>query len=197
MRYLLRVGTSGGIFTGKDVSDQRQEFLRLRNEGVSRRDAARQAGVNKRTAQDWDKAIRQFYAEPVAITVITVGIAPTGVAVSPDGSATNTVTDTITVELDPTGVAISPDGATAYVSNQGSDSVSVIDTATNTVIDTITVGADPPGVAVSPDGMTAYVTHNGSSTVSVIDTTTNTVIDTIAVGANPFGVAVSPDSLVV
>ena len=51
-----------GIFTGRDVSDQRAEFLRLRGEGVSRRDAAEQVGVDKRTAQDWDKGIRQFMA---------------------------------------------------------------------------------------------------------------------------------------
>jgi IS30 family transposase len=50
-----------GIFTGKDASDQRQEFLRLRSEGASRREAAKQVGVDKRTAQDWDKGIRQFY----------------------------------------------------------------------------------------------------------------------------------------
>jgi transposase, IS30 family len=50
-----------GIFTGKDVSDQRAEFLRLRSEGVSRRDASQRVGVDKRTAQDWDKGIRQFY----------------------------------------------------------------------------------------------------------------------------------------
>jgi hypothetical protein len=49
-----------GIFTGKDVSDQRAEFLRLRSEGVSRRDAAAGVGVDKRTAQDWGKGIRQF-----------------------------------------------------------------------------------------------------------------------------------------
>lgn len=50
-----------GIFTGKDVIEQRDEFLRLRSEGVSRRDAAAQVGVDKRSAQDWDKGIRQFY----------------------------------------------------------------------------------------------------------------------------------------
>jgi IS30 family transposase len=49
------------IFTGKDVSEQREEFLQLRSGGVSRRDAAEQVGVDKRTAQDWDKGIRQFY----------------------------------------------------------------------------------------------------------------------------------------
>jgi transposase, IS30 family len=50
-----------GIFTGKDVSDQREEFVRLRSEGMSRHQAAEQVGADKRTAQDWDKGIRRFY----------------------------------------------------------------------------------------------------------------------------------------
>jgi YVTN family beta-propeller protein len=40
----------------------------------------------------------------------------------------------------------------AYITNEGSNSVSVIDTATNTVIATIPVGGEPHGVAVSSDG---------------------------------------------
>lgn len=50
-----------GIFTGKDVTAQREEFLRLRAEGLSRAQAAARVGVDKRRAQDWDKGIRQFY----------------------------------------------------------------------------------------------------------------------------------------
>jgi transposase-like protein len=50
-----------GIFTGKDVTAQREEFLRLRAEGLSRAQAAAGVGVDKRRAQDWDKGIRQFY----------------------------------------------------------------------------------------------------------------------------------------
>jgi YVTN family beta-propeller protein len=40
----------------------------------------------------------------------------------------------------------------AYISNSGSDTVSVIDTATNTVTTTIPVDDTPLGVAVTPDG---------------------------------------------
>jgi YVTN family beta-propeller protein len=50
----------------------------------------------------------------------------------------------------PRGVAISPDGSRAYVGNQGSNSVSVIDTASNTVIATVAVGVGPVGVAITP-----------------------------------------------
>jgi IS30 family transposase len=49
-----------GIFTGKDVSVRRDEFLRLRASGVGRAEAAGLVGVDKRSAQDWDKGIRQF-----------------------------------------------------------------------------------------------------------------------------------------
>jgi IS30 family transposase len=51
---------AAGIFTGRDVSAQRDEFLRLRKSGMSRAEAAHQVDIDKRTAQDWDKGIRQF-----------------------------------------------------------------------------------------------------------------------------------------
>ena len=49
-----------GIFTGIDTRAQRARFQRLRADGVSRAEAAKQAGVDKRSAQDWDKGIRQI-----------------------------------------------------------------------------------------------------------------------------------------
>src|SRR6266852_4390768 len=74
----------------------------------------------------------------------------------------------------------------AYITNQNSSTVSVIDTATDTVIATIPVGLNPFGVAVSPDGSKVYVTNLSAGTVSVIDTATNTVSATISnVGSPP------------
>ncbi len=82
----------------------------------------------------------------------------------------------------------------AYVANNNSNTVSVIDTATNTVAVALTVGSGPVGVAVAPDGKHAYVTNFHSNSVSVIDTTANTVeAATLTVGRGPEGVAVSPD----
>ncbi|GAA1007162.1 serine/threonine-protein kinase [Streptomyces thermogriseus] len=92
----------------------------------------------------------------------------------------------------PEGVAVSPDGRRAYVTNERSSSVSVIDTATNKVDRTIPVGSFPKGVEVSPDGHRAYVANLGSGSVSVIDTAANKVDSTIPVGRQPDGVAVSP-----
>jgi YVTN family beta-propeller protein len=65
----------------------------------------------------------------------------------------------------------------AYITNQDSDNISVIDTPTNTVIATIPAGEYPEGVAVSQDGRRAYITNrnrlgsgNITGTVMVIDT---------------------------
>ena len=44
-----------------------------------------------------------------------------------------------------------------YVTNNGNDTVSVIDTATNSITATVPVGARPSGVAITPDGSFAYV----------------------------------------
>jgi YVTN family beta-propeller protein len=82
----------------------------------------------------------------------------------------------------------------AYVTNRGSNDVSVIDTVTNMVVGPpIPVGESPEAVAITPDGRRAYVTNFASNDVSVIDTTTNMVVDTITVGSSPAGVAITPD----
>ena len=69
---------------------------------------------------------------------------------------------TITVGTQPIGVA--SDGTNIYVTNQGSNSVSVIDPATNTEPTTITVGTNPEVVAY--DGTNIWVTNNGDDSVS-------------------------------
>lgn len=69
---------------------------------------------------------------------------------------------------DPHGVAVNP-GGNIYVTNQFSNTVSVIDPATNTVTGSpIPVGLDPTGVAVNPVTGVVYVTNSLDDTVSVI-----------------------------
>ncbi|HWQ95286.1 MAG TPA: hypothetical protein VN418_07300, partial [Gammaproteobacteria bacterium] len=62
----------------------------------------------------------------------------------------------------------------AYITNQVSNNVSVIDIATDTVVATVGVGTGPRGVAVNPAGTRTYVTNFSGGDVSVIDTATNT-----------------------
>ena len=99
---------------------------------------------------------------------------------------------TITVGGAPFGVAVTPDGKHAYVANLGG-TVSVIDTTTTppSVTTTIPVGGEPNGVAVTADGKHAYV-PNGIM-VSVIDTASNTVVATVPVPQGASSVAVTPD----
>jgi YVTN family beta-propeller protein len=80
----------------------------------------------------------------------------------------------------------------AYVVNQGSNTISVINTSTNLVSATIPVGANPNAVAVTRDGARAYVTNTDSNTVSVIDTVANLVLTNIQVN-RPYGVAINSD----
>lgn len=95
----------------------------------------------------------------------------------------------------PAGVAVSPDGTAAYIANEGSNTVSVIDPATGAVRSTIPVGPGPRSVALRPDGTQAYVTNSGDNTVSVIDTATGNLAASIPVGAGwgASGVAFTPD----
>jgi YVTN family beta-propeller protein len=74
----------------------------------------------------------------------------------------------------------------AYITNEGSNTVSVIATASNTVTAMIALpGSLTYGVAVNRDGSKVYVTNNiGNNSVSVIDTASNTVT-TIPVGDDP------------
>jgi YVTN family beta-propeller protein len=74
----------------------------------------------------------------------------------------------VQVGILPIGVAVTPDGAHVYVTNQSSNTVSVIATASNTVVAEVRVAPGPTGVAVAPDFASAYVTNQFVSTVSVM-----------------------------
>ena len=85
-------------------------------------------------------------------------------------------------------------GAEAWVTNQGDDTVSVVDTATGLVLRTVPVGSKPAGVAVSPDGRRVYVTNPEGHSVSVIERAG--AVREVPAGAGPLGVAVARDGRV-
>ena len=82
----------------------------------------------------------------------------------------------------------------AYITNTGDNTVSVINTNTGLVTATIPVGSQPEAISVSADGNKVYVANNNSNNVSVINTLSNTVIATIPVGTTPKGICISPDN---
>ena len=79
----------------------------------------------------------------------------------------------------------------AYVSNENSNDVSVVNVANNTVLATIPVGAGPVAFAQLPGQSLAYVANFNASNVSVVNTATNSVTGSIAVGKSPIGIAVN------
>src|SRR5262249_19694956 len=103
----------------------------------------------------------------------------------------------------PYAVVLSQDGKTAYVSNQGGQTVSVLD-LTRPVLaesDRIPVGTHPNAMALNPVNAELYVANADSDTVSVIDTRKDVVIRTIDLspypgsrqGSSPDALTVSPD----
>ena len=87
-----------------------------------------------------------------------------------------TVVATIPVGSAPSLVAVDRKSDLIYVSNAGSNSVSVIDGSTNTVVNTDTVGSFPQAVAANPNANRIYVGVFGSTDqLSVINGATNQV----------------------
>jgi phospholipase C len=104
----------------------------------------------------------------------------------------------------PYGVAATPDGAEVWVTDSGTNIVSVITTATNAITGTVVVGIYPHGIAITPDGTRAYVANTGpntgpggSDTVSLVEVASQTVTGTITVGEAPQVVTISPNGSLV
>jgi len=121
-------------------------------------------------------------------------------------TTTNVVSGNVTDLASPTfnipeQIVATPDGSTAFVTNRGGNSVSVIDVATDKVTQEILDSSfnQPIAIAITPDGSKIYVANfNGGSpggTISVIDVLSKTVIDVItdASFAGPNSIAFTPD----
>jgi YVTN family beta-propeller protein len=83
-----------------------------------------------------------------------------------------------------------------YVTNENSNTVSVIDGNTNQVVGSIPTGPEtgPWTVAITPDGKTAYAGNYDSGTIVAIDTATNQVVGPpITIPKSSYGLAITPD----
>lgn len=81
----------------------------------------------------------------------------------------------------------------AYITNQGSHDVSVIDLASQTVVATVPVGRSPAGVVASSRAGRVFVSNPDSKTISVIDMRAQQVVKTLAAGDGPVGIDAAPD----
>lgn len=110
--------------------------------------------------------------------------------------------------------AAAPAGSYAYVSNEDSRNISVIDLATDSVVATIEVGTRPRGIRLSHDGKTVFVALSGSPKcpptmdddeceklkkdpsqdgVAVVDVATRTKVKTLPGGSDPEAFDISLD----
>ena len=150
---------------------------------------------------------------------VAVRLFPAGLDVTPDGKKVvvadqlgNAVTvaetatgqsQTVAVGHRPVWVTLSKGGHTAYVSNQGANSVEVVDVSGPAPVVTgqIKVGLHPNKSVLSPDGKALYVANGDADSVSQIDLATAKVTRTLSlspyknapVGSNPTGLALDGD----
>jgi len=83
--------------------------------------------------------------------------------------AAGTVVGTIPVGVEPTGLAVSPDGTRVYVASQMARTLTVIDAQRGAVVATMATPTQPREVVVSPDGRRLYLSTQ--TAVLVLDTT--------------------------
>jgi len=85
----------------------------------------------------------------------------------------------------------------AYVTNGGSNTVSVLDVVNVRLDRQLQVGQNPSGVTANPKRNEVYVvnsgTGQGNGSISVIDTAKNAVVATIQVGRQPYFIDVNAD----
>ena len=149
---------------------------------------------------------------------VTVGGAPVFLAMNADGNRVYAVNQngtvavidatidapgaapaaTLTVGSQPNFAIFDPRLLRVYVSNPGSNSVSIINadplSAGFNSVTNVTVDAAPKSIAPLPDGTRAYVADSGAGTVNIINTLNNTVIRKITVGTTPVSIVASADS---
>jgi YVTN family beta-propeller protein len=100
----------------------------------------------------------------------------------------------IAVGTDPFSVAVDNATNQVFVTNTGSNNVTVVSDQTDAQVATITVGTSPYGVAYDWATDEIYVANGGSDNVTVISGTTLGVVATVDVGSSPIGVVADPTS---
>jgi YVTN family beta-propeller protein len=99
---------------------------------------------------------------------------------------------TIAVGKTPLEVSFSADGLYAFVTNNGSNDVTVIDVATKNILGTVPVGDGPVGAWPGSNNV-MYVDNEMSKSLTAIDAATRNVLLVYDLGFTPAMAAVGPD----
>lgn len=98
----------------------------------------------------------------------------------------------ISLESNPSGIAINPNTNIAVITNEKSDSVSIIDLHNKTVLFSKYIGGGPKGLAIGRELFIAVVGNSHDDTVSIVDLNTYNIIAIVPVGKQPEGIAINP-----
>ncbi|MDE1862700.1 MAG: hypothetical protein KGI33_07300 [Thaumarchaeota archaeon] len=172
---------TGEVFVGEYRLDQVQAISDANNTIVA------SIGVGDEP-QDmaYDSAKREVFVADYGPYPVGSYAGPFHVSVISDEN--HTVVGTITVGTSPFGVAYDPKMGEIFVTNAGSNTVSVINDTTGKVAATMQLG-DPLSAAYDSATGEVFVTSASHGTVSVISDSSNTVTSTIHVGGAPLGIA--------
>ncbi|MCI4343566.1 MAG: hypothetical protein L3J92_05580 [Thermoplasmata archaeon] len=95
----------------------------------------------------------------------------------------------IGVGINPTGVAYDSGKGEIFVTNYGSNNVSVINSTTDTYVGSVPVEYGPFAAAYDAAKGEVFVADWASANVSVIDDSTNTIVRSVPVGNSPYAIA--------
>jgi len=99
--------------------------------------------------------------------------------------------------FNPHDINVSPDGTQIWVTDEETNTITVLNSDLDTVIGTIGVGDRPIQVEFSVDGSQAYTTNFNDNTVSVIDVASLSLTESFDMGGNgsmgPMGLVADPD----
>jgi YVTN family beta-propeller protein len=144
------------------------------------------------------------HPDGAVVATTTLENRPFGIAVGPNGDVLVTQLDASTVARGtlpttslstripvgnvPTDVTVDGTGTLAYVTNQHSSNIGVIDLNTDTQVATIEVSGDPFRVKLSSDGRWLFVTGNADS-LFIVDVPSREIRARLAVGLDANGLA--------
>jgi YVTN family beta-propeller protein len=81
----------------------------------------------------------------------------------------------------------------AYVPNEGSGTLSVIDIATDMVVAEIAAGKKPRGTVITKDGQRAFISDQPNNRLVIVDLVKRQASGEVPLGESPEGVGLSPD----
>lgn len=141
--------------------------------------------------------VSRAWLRVACLICLTSPLIPGGTLFGQNQWALDTV---VSAGVKPFGVAVTPDGGKILVTNRDtSGSVTVLAASDYSVLATIPVYGDyPSGIAVRPRGVTAFVTASGPNAVRVIDLQGDSILSAFyppCSATTLYDIAITPDGL--